>query len=176
MAAFGSDLGPGYFCTQRRCRRRRLGLSPVGPGPVLSTRIGIYYGYPPGAPSLEVSLARLDMVDAAQESLLGALQVGLAALWGGRRGLLAASLVLLASTCSGSIASSMANSQMPKILFLTWTQAWLLRFDRCGGRLSGWALVLFLGFAYLCRPTALLWAPLALFIWSSRSGMLYPVP
>lgn len=140
----------------------------------------IYYGYPPGAPLLEVplvALARwvgLDMANVAQESLmerqvnafcmvamLGALQCGLGAFWGARRGLLAAFLILLASSYSGSIASSMANSQMPEILFLTWTQAWLVRFDRCGGRLNGWVLGLFLGLAYLCRPTALLWAPLA---------------
>ncbi len=140
----------------------------------------IYYGYPPGAPLLEVPLvalarwAGLDMANVAQESMmerqvnaicmvamLGALQCGFSAFWGARRGLLAAFLVLLASTYSGSIASSMANSQMPEILFLTWTQAWLLRFDRCGGRLNSWALGAFLGMAYLCRPTALLWAPLA---------------
>lgn len=140
----------------------------------------VYYWYPPGAPLLEVPLVAvarqfgLDMTNVAHESLmerqvnaicmvamLGALQVGLAALWGERRGLLAAFLVLMASTYSGSIASSMANSQMPEILFLTWTQAWLLRFDRQGGRLNGWMLGLFLGLAYLCRPTAILWSPLA---------------
>lgn len=138
----------------------------------------VYYWYPPGAALLEVPLVALtrlvglDMADVAQESfverqvnaicmiaVLGALYHGLSALLGARRGLIAAFVILLASTYSGSIASSMANSQMPEIVFLTWTQAWLLRFDYQGGRLRGWPLGLFLGLAYLCRPTALLWAP-----------------
>lgn len=138
----------------------------------------LYYGYPPGAPLLEVPLvavARLfgmEMTRVVQESLMerqvsalclvammGALWVGLSALMEERRALFAAFLVLLASTYTGSIASSMANSQMPEIVFLTWTQAWLLRFDRKGGVLNGWLLGVFLGVAYWCRPTALLWAP-----------------
>lgn len=138
----------------------------------------IYYGYPPGAVLLEVPLVvvtrlvGLDMADQAHESLaerqvnavcmiaiLGALSYGFSALLGKRRALPAAFIVLLGSTYTGSIASSMANSQMPEIVFLTWTQAWLLRFDVQGGRLRGWLLGAFLGMAYLCRPTALLWAP-----------------
>ncbi|ODT64966.1 hypothetical protein ABS71_12555 [bacterium SCN 62-11] len=152
----------------------------------------LYYGYPPGGSLLEVplvALARLlgmDMTQVAQESfmerqvsgicmiaMLGALWVGLSALLEKRRALVAAGLVLLASTYTGSIASSMANSQMPEIVFLTWTQAWMLRFDRQGGRLNGWLLGLFLGAAYWCRPTALLWAPfVCLYLWLRKREAL----
>lgn len=153
----------------------------------------LYYGYPPGGPLLEVPLvavarlAGLDMTQVAQESfmerqvsalcmvsMLAALSVGLGALWGARRGLLAAFVVLLASTYSGSIASSMANSQMPEILFLTWTQAWLLRFELRGGPLRGWILGLFLGVAYWCRPTAILWAPFVLLYLALRKRSELP--
>lgn len=142
---------------------------------------GAFYAYPPFPVLLEVPfvavgrLFGLQMWDGPAESMVQRQMVAfslialMALLDWGYRSLFSSPVISLcwaffsiaAGACLGSLGAAF-NSQVPAVVFITWSQVLFLR-ERYGkGSWSGWQVGALLALGYFSRPTGAVWIPPAL--------------